>query len=131
MAEKYPHLLIFKEKHCDIYYHITSKEDRIKVLVDTFKRRDEDGYWYHYDEPKPPQELVEVPEDLDDEAKKALEKINKDREKFNRQQKEIAQERLNYMFAKAGDEDAIINIMYDRQDYQYEEFTTEYYAVIN
>lgn len=129
MAPKYPFLLIFKEKHNNQYFHITSREDHVAALTIMFRARDKQGYWYHYPESEPLQAPLDIPDNLNIDVKVAYLDINKGREKFNRQQKQLDYDRTLYLRAKNGDELAIIDFMHERKDHQYEEFDEEYYSV--
>lgn len=43
---RYPAIMVVKEKHRDTYFYLTDPEDLHKVAVMLLKERKEDGYWY-------------------------------------------------------------------------------------
>jgi hypothetical protein len=51
-------ILILKEKHADLYYDITSNEQRAKVFLDILRSRQKTSYYYY--EPKEPNLTLSV-----------------------------------------------------------------------
>lgn len=129
MAVKYPHLLVFEEKHGNRYFHITCGEDYHDALTQMFKERVENN-WYDYPEPKPFEHLIEIPEGLDPDGVAAIEKINEDRSKFNKKQMRKYDDLNLFNQAKDGNYAAIEDIMYSHRGSGYNYYHEETYEDI-
>lgn len=46
MAERYPHILVLKEKHGDEYYIINTAEEGLRVRLAVLRERSESGHYY-------------------------------------------------------------------------------------
>ena len=126
---KYEHspnsILVFKEKHCERYFLVPTVEALHKAALMVVLERNEEGYWYNFDEEAPIKPKMEKDdaerfgESVANTVKREWEQYNYDLRSYNKSL------RLKAMLSKIlseKDGQAALNFLQDMSDNEYEGF---------